>query len=262
MFEEPTSAQTLRARLAASPNMQHLSPAELEAMAVEIERVDGLMRDRLAGYIGRELTPELQREVQAEMVDVLNGLAARAGKIVATADAVDPDIVHLTLSLPDAVPYSLGRCDALNTSTLCKAGANACPHIKQCANHDSAGDFRAEDGGAPLLYVDAGQLWCPKTFSNKVHGFVELKDGGFFVRGYLAPDPTPLYAEPTYTRAQILAEFKNFRDIMDKNLGTYVTKPEYGQDEVDEKLEIVRAFLDDLMPGHEIDEQEIRRAAT
>lgn len=69
-----------------------------------------------------------------------------------------------------------------------------CPYRRSCANHDSAGDFRSEDGFSPELHLRRGQIYCdtihdapladtsenlPESHANLWHGAVlwtELKE--------------------------------------------------------------------------------------
>lgn len=49
-----------------------------------------------------------------------------------------------------------------------------CPHSKECANHDTAGDFRSEDGMTPNITLDDNdELQCDKN-ALQGHGAVLL----------------------------------------------------------------------------------------
>lgn len=55
--------------------------------------------------------------------------------------------------------YAAGGIDCLEDS---------CPFKGECANHETAGDFRSEDGFTPELSVVDGQ-WSCKTYDREPH---------------------------------------------------------------------------------------------
>lgn len=44
-----------------------------------------------------------------------------------------------------------------------------CPWDRVCANHETAGDFRSEDGTRPILHLEQGDVFC-ETFYSKGDG--------------------------------------------------------------------------------------------
>jgi hypothetical protein len=55
-----------------------------------------------------------------------------------------------------------------------------CPFKSECAQHDTAGDYRFEDGYTPKLvyFPSLDQVWCTKEVL-KLHGALRLKNGDF-----------------------------------------------------------------------------------
>lgn len=49
-----------------------------------------------------------------------------------------------------------------------------CMLSRECANHNTAGDFRMEDGGTPRIFIRDGFLECAKEFLTGEAGMVEL----------------------------------------------------------------------------------------
>ena len=53
---------------------------------------------------------------------------------------------------------------------LCKS--TDCKFRKECANHETAGDFRFEDGFTPALFEEGGKVFC-QTYSLPIGEFNE-----------------------------------------------------------------------------------------
>ena len=49
-----------------------------------------------------------------------------------------------------------------------------CMLTRECANHDTAGDFRSEGGGTPIIKIIGKQILCKQKFSRRHSGAVKL----------------------------------------------------------------------------------------
>ena len=59
---------------------------------------------------------------------------------------------------------------------ICKE--TACPFVQECANHETAGEFREEDGMTPKLHYVDGAIFCEKI-QGKEFGIIKLVNGEF-----------------------------------------------------------------------------------
>jgi hypothetical protein len=63
----------------------------------------------------------------------------------------------------------------------CAATPEQCAHTKECANHNTAGDFRSESGELPAAFVeekgDELRVVCPAELSNQRGGCLTLVKG-------------------------------------------------------------------------------------
>lgn len=58
--------------------------------------------------------------------------------------------------------------------------SKSCKHIKECAQHDSAGDFRAESGDSPELWIRStkGIVYCKQSLiGNETGAWYFRQDG-------------------------------------------------------------------------------------
>jgi hypothetical protein len=49
-----------------------------------------------------------------------------------------------------------------------------CMLSRECANHTTAGDFRTDDGGTPIIKIVGKQILCKRAFSRRHSGSVKL----------------------------------------------------------------------------------------
>jgi hypothetical protein len=69
--------------------------------------------------------------------------------------------------------------------TIMKSGyidchEKSCFYRQSCANHETAGDFRYEDGISPEFVVfDDGTLECQTTFKNPNHKYDNIPEGDY-----------------------------------------------------------------------------------
>lgn len=74
--------------------------------------------------------------------------------------------------------YELGN--ATSTSP-CICYSQNCPLTRECANHDTAGDFRSEGGSTPKLELIGDKVIChQEVYDGTFRGFSFLKDGRFW----------------------------------------------------------------------------------
>lgn len=56
-----------------------------------------------------------------------------------------------------------------------------CPRRKECANHETDGDFRIEDGETPNLFLIEEEIFCDMTIKGEF-GAKLFKNGEFIIR--------------------------------------------------------------------------------
>lgn len=85
-----------------------------------------------------------------------------------------------------------------------------CPFNRECANHESAGDFRSEDGFTPQLRLEGEDVFCetvhqkiddcdyqtlPQNYDNLGRGYLFVQDG-VLMRSNFPHEPPSLYLPP------------------------------------------------------------------
>jgi len=70
------------------------------------------------------------------------------------------------------------KAEITPASVFCK---ETCPNQGECAQHETAGDFRSEDGMTPTLILKDGKAYCTKKDTKERWGALRIKNGSLTV---------------------------------------------------------------------------------
>ena len=138
------------------PTADHRYPQWVRDLADEM----GLREDDITRYtVAEEYAKMLIIEAFNRLTDVIPALKKDSNK-------------HLCKTKGEKIPVS----DSTPFNKKGWLGINClsddCPIRKDCANHFTAGDFRGEDGGSPLIDKVGNEYFCAKKFRSNGHGSV------------------------------------------------------------------------------------------